>query len=66
MFWIMIMLSTADAIVIHSGKTITACCLSQLTGHFYIGTSSGNVFTLDLRSFKLVDELIFWDQATAL
>lgn len=48
------------------GKTITACCLSQLTGHFYIGTSSGNVFTLDLRSFRLIEEVIFWDQATAL
>ncbi|XP_065899647.1 LLGL scribble cell polarity complex component 2-like [Dysidea avara] len=48
------------------GKTITACCLSQLTGHFYIGTSSGNVFTLDLRSFRLTEEVIFWDQATAL
>ena len=48
------------------GKTITSACLSKLAGHFYIGTESGNVYTLDVRLFMLKDDVIKWTNATAL
>ena len=48
------------------GKMITAGCLSQLSGHFYIGTEGGNVFILDLRKFQLESEIIYWNNATAM
>lgn len=50
----------------HSGKKITKCCLSQSSGHFFIGTESGNVFILDVKHFQLTSEVIYWNQATAL
>ena len=51
----------------HSGKKITTCCLSQLTGHFYIGTDGGNIYTLDVRLFELMDnDAVLWEKATAL
>ena len=49
-----------------SGKTITKCCLSQLSGHFYIGTEGGNVFILDVKHFQLDSEIIYWNNTTAL
>jgi lethal(2) giant larvae protein len=47
---------------------ITSCCLSQLAGHFYIGTEGGNIYTLDVRLFilKSEDSVINWTNATAL
>ncbi len=51
----------------YSGKKITTCCLSKLTGHFYIGTDGGNVYTLDVRLFELKDkDAILWEKATGL
>ena len=48
------------------GKTITKCCLSQINGNFYVGTEGGNVFILDLRTFTLTTEVIYWNNATTL
>jgi lethal(2) giant larvae protein len=48
------------------GKVITAGCLAQLSGHFYIGTEGGNVFVLDLRKFQLESDIIYWNTATAI
>ncbi|KAL5473149.1 hypothetical protein EMCRGX_G027597 [Ephydatia muelleri] len=49
------------------GKQITVSCLSQLSGHLYLGTESGNVFVLDIGSFKQDEEnTIFWNNATAI
>lgn len=54
-------------IISFRGKSITACCLSKLAGHFYIGTDSGNIYTLDVRLFMLKpDEVITFTNATAL
>lgn len=49
-----------------SGKAITKCCLSQHSGHFYIGTEGGNLYTLDVKSFKLDTEVVYWNNATTL
>jgi len=48
------------------GKEITRCCLSEHSGHFYIGTEGGNTFILDLKHFQLDSEIIYWNNATAL
>ena len=53
-------------VIRYSGKTITKCCLSQHSGHFYIGTEGGNLFTLDVKSFKLDSEVVYWNNATTL
>ena len=52
--------------IAHRGKTITKCCLSQVNGNFYIGTECGNVFVLDLMTFALSTEVIYWNKATTL
>jgi WD40 repeat protein len=49
-----------------SGKTITSCCLSSLRGYLFLGVEGGNVYRLDLKSFELADNMIFWNNATAL
>ena len=49
-----------------SGKAITKCCLSQHSGHFYIGTEGGNLYTLDVKLFKLDSEVVYWNNATTL
>ena len=58
---------TGTYLLFFRGKSITACCLSKLAGHFYIGTDSGNIYTLDVRLFMLKpDEVITFTNATAL
>lgn len=49
-----------------SGKFISKCCLSKHSGHFYIGTEGGNLYTLDVKLFKLDSEIVYWNNATAL
>ena len=53
-------------VFIDRGKTISKCCLSQHSGHFYIGTEGGNLFTLDVKHFKLDSEIVYWNNATTL
>lgn len=52
--------------LICSGKSITKCCLSQHSGHFYIGTEGGNLYTLDVKLFELDSEIVYWNNATTL
>ena len=49
-----------------AGKNITSCCVSGVVGYVHIGTDGGNVYTLDLKSFELTNDVIFWNNATAL
>ena len=54
------------AAVICRGKTITKCCLSSHSGHFYFGTEGGDVYTLDLKHFRIDPDFIKWTNATTL
>ncbi len=53
--------------IIHcSGRTITKCCVSSHSGHLYFGTEGGDVYTLDLKHFRIDQEVINWANATTL
>lgn len=42
-------------------KNISVCCLTTNKEHLLIGTEVGNIFMLDLKTFKLLDQIIYQD-----
>ncbi|CAG2248230.1 LLGL [Mytilus edulis] len=42
-------------------KNISVCCLTKNKEHLLIGTEIGNIFILDLKSFQLLDQIIYQD-----
>lgn len=42
-------------------KKITTCCLPSSGDHLLIGTDSGNIYSLDVKSFEMTDHIIYQD-----
>lgn len=42
-------------------KGISVCCLTNNCEQLLIGTEIGNIYILDLNSFKLLDQIIYQD-----
>lgn len=42
-------------------KKITTCCLLSSGDHLLIGTDSGNIYSLDVKSFEMTDHIIYQD-----
>ena len=42
-------------------KKITTCCLPASGDHLLIGTDSGNIYSLDVKSFEMTDHIIYQD-----
>ncbi|XP_052070138.1 lethal(2) giant larvae protein homolog 1-like isoform X2 [Mytilus californianus] len=42
-------------------KNISVCCLTKNKEHLLIGTEIGNIFILDLKTFQLLDQIIYQD-----
>ena len=42
-------------------KNISVCCLTKNKDYLLIGTEVGNIFMLDLKTFQLLDQIIYQD-----
>ncbi|XP_065846367.1 LLGL scribble cell polarity complex component 2-like [Oscarella lobularis] len=55
----------ASASSFGGAKAISVCCLPKDSPVLYVGTESGNLYTLVLEDFKLKEPIIYWNHATA-